>query len=183
MDETSFANSLSPQETEFEFSSRQYAWLPDSNNGSYSNGQVIFDCASLANSGKMVDWSQAYLTIPLVLNVNLGTNTVATAENVFAASMKNGFHNLINSLSCEVTNNSVINLTNMSNLAINYKLLTTCSKEDEQNFLPSINFVKDNAESIYYQPDANKTGFGECNNTIASQVFNPASGWGQTAFK
>ena len=46
MDETTFQHSLDPQQTEFEFSNRQFAWLPDSNNASYANGQIVFDCAS-----------------------------------------------------------------------------------------------------------------------------------------
>ena len=46
MDETTFQHSLDPQQTEFEFSNRQFTWLPDSNNSSYANGQVVFDCAS-----------------------------------------------------------------------------------------------------------------------------------------
>ena len=46
MDETAFQNSLNPQETEFEFQSRQHIYIPDQNNGSYSNGQIVFDAAS-----------------------------------------------------------------------------------------------------------------------------------------
>ena len=182
MDETTFQHSLDPQETEFEFSNRQFAWLPDSNNSSYANGQIVFDCASLANSGKFIDWSQSYLTIPLVLDVNLSAVTTAAVENVFAASLKNGYHQLINSLSVEITNNSVVNLTNFSNIKINYDLLSTCSREDELNFLPSMNFVKDTAESLIYRKDANAMGYGECNNTIAQSLFTPVSGWGKTSF-
>ena len=182
MDETTFQHSLDPQETEFEFSNRQFAWLPDSNNSSYANGQIVFDCASLANSGKFIDWSQSYLTIPLVLDVNLSAVTTATVENVFAASLKNGYHQLINSLSVEICNNSVVNLTNFSNIKINYDLLSTCSREDELNFLPSLNFVKDTAESLIYRKDANAMGYGECNNTIAQTLFSPTSGWGKTSY-
>jgi hypothetical protein len=182
MDETTFQHSLDPQQTEFEFSNRQFAWLPDSNNSSYANGQIVFDCASLANSGKFIDWSQSYLTIPLVLDVNLSAATTASVENVFAASLKNGYHQLINSLSVEITNNSVVNLCNFSNIKINYDLLSTCSREDELNFLPSLNFVKDTAESLIYRKDATSAGYGETNNIIAQTVFNPTSGWGKTAF-
>ena len=46
MDETTFQTSVQPQETVFDFENRQFAWLPDSNNGAYSNGQIIFDAAS-----------------------------------------------------------------------------------------------------------------------------------------
>ena len=181
-DETTLQLSLDPQETEFEFSSRQYTWVPDQNNGSYATGSIVFDLASLSNSGRFVDYSQSYITIPLVLDVNLGTATTATVENAFAASLKAGYHQLINSVSIEVTNNSVVNLCNLSNVKINYDLLSTCSKEDEQNFLPSINFAKDTAESIIYRKDATAYGYGECNNVITSQPFNPALGWGKSMF-
>ena len=110
--------------------------------------------------------------------------TAASAENAFAASLKNGFHQLINSLSVEITNCQVVNLTNLSNLDIHFKLLTTSSVSDERNFLPSINFVKDNAESITYQGVAATgiTGVGECNNTIKQSTFSSASGYGSSFF-
>ena len=181
-DEATLALSIDQQETVFDFSSRQYGWIPDSNNSSYANGQIVFDCASLANSGKFVDWSQSYITIPIVLDVNLSTATTASVENVFAASLKNGYHQLINSLSVEINNNSIVNLSAFSNLKINYDLLTTCSREDELTFLPSLNFVKDTAESISYQPNASAYGYGECNNIITPTLFNPTSGWGKTAY-
>ena len=136
----------------------------------------------VANSGKFVDWSQSSIVIPIILDVNLSRACAGSVENVFTASLKNGYHQLINSLSVEIANNSVVNLTNFSNIKINYDVLTTCSREDELNFLPSINFVKDNAESISYQPDASAFGYGECNNIIKPTAFNPTSGWGKTSY-
>ena len=102
-DETTLANSMEPQITEFPFSNRQFAWIPDSNNSSYANGQIVFDCASLANSGKFISWENSFITIPLVLDVNMSVVTTASVENVFAVSLKNGYHKLINSLSVEIT--------------------------------------------------------------------------------
>ena len=74
-------------------------------------------------------------------------------------------------MSVEITNAQVVNLTNLSNLDIHYRLLTSCSREDELNFLPSINFHKDTAESISYVVTSNNVGFGECNNVIAQSLF------------
>ena len=121
-DEATLRHSMEQQETVFDFDSRQYVYIADTNNGSYANGQIVFDCGGLANSGKFVDWSQSFLTIPLVVDVNLSAATTASVENVFAASLKNGYHQLINSLSVEINNNSVVNLTAFSNLKINYDL-------------------------------------------------------------
>ena len=184
MDEYAFHTSTQETETEFLFSNRQFVYIPDGNNSTYSNGQVSFDLASLSNSGRFVDWSQAFVTVPLVMNLNLTGLTAASAENAFACSLKNGFHQLVNSLSVEITNCQVVNLTSLSNLDINFRLLTTSSVSDERNFLPSINFAKDNAESITYQGTgtANLSGLGECNNAIKQSLFGSGTGYGALGF-
>ena len=124
-DEYTFAKSLTPQGTEFEFDTRQFVYINDQNNGSYPNGQISFDLAGLSNSGKFVDWSQTNIVIPLILNVNSSTGSFSTAniENAFSASLKNSALQLIQSIDVQITNNSVVNLTNFSNLDISYKLL------------------------------------------------------------
>ena len=182
-DEYTWHKTNQPAETEFQFSSRQFTFVPDSNNGSYPNSQVTFDLASLSNSGKYVDFAQSYLTVPLVLHTNFSAATTATRENAFAHSLKNGFHHLISSLSVEITNNQVVNLTNLSNLDINFKLLTTSALEDARALESTMGFVKDSAESITYVGTAadNMYGVGECNNNISDALFAPASGWGASS--
>ena len=43
-DEATLLHSMEQQETVFDFDSRQYAYVADTNNSSYANGQVVFDC-------------------------------------------------------------------------------------------------------------------------------------------
>ena len=179
MDEFAFYSSQQENKTEFIFQNLQHVYVPDQNSGSYPNGQVLFDLASLSNSGKYIDFQQSYITVPLVANMNVtGSTPDLGGENAFALSLKNGFHQLINSMSVEITNCQVVNLTNFSNLDINYKLLTTSSIEDERNFLPSINFCKDTVESITYKPAADAGGVGECNNVIKVTPFASTTGYG-----
>ena len=149
MDEFSYYNSQTEQKTEFIFSNCQQNYVPDTNAGNYPQGQVVFDLATLSNSGKYIDFQNSYVTIPLVMNLNITGATAEDKENVFAASLKNGYHQLINSMSVEIANCQVVNLTNMSKLDIHYRLLTTSSIEDERNFLPSINFAKVTAKSVF----------------------------------
>ena len=119
--------------------------------------------------------------MPLVATTVL-TAGAASAENAFMTSLKNGYHQLINSMSVEITNAQVVSLTNFSNLDINYKLLTTSSVEDERNFLPSINFHKDTAESIMYAGAAGTVGVGEYNNVIKQSLWTSGTGWGKTGW-
>ena len=183
-DEYIFASSLADQDTEFQFDTRQFVYINDQNNSSYSNSQVQFDMSSFANSGKWIDWKQSFCTIPLVLNVNAtaGAFGAASAENNFCASLKNSVFQLISSMSLELTNNQIINLTNFSNLDINYKILNRLSQDEVENLAPSILFSKDSAESITHINAASAQGLGECNNTIAQTVFSPTGGWGTTSY-
>ena len=155
-------------------------FLTDSNWGNYPYSQVIFDLATLSNSGKFIDFNSSYITVPLVLNVALTTTGGASVENAFITSLKNGYHQLINSILVEIANMQVVNLTNMSNLDINYRLLTTSSLEDAQNFLASIGFHEDTAESISYTDAVSTSGLGECNNIIRGSTFSSAGGYGAT---
>ena len=86
-DNYTFTNFLEQDENDFIFDTKQYVYVPDSNNTSYSGGQIRFDATALINSGKLFDSNQSFITIPLVLQMASGTGTCADAvENAFAFS-------------------------------------------------------------------------------------------------
>ena len=101
MDEFAYYNAQNEQKNEFLFQNVQHVWVPDQNSGSYPNGQILFDLASLSNSGKYIDFQQSYIVVPLVATTVL-TAGAASAENAFMTSLKNGYHQLINSMSVEI---------------------------------------------------------------------------------
>ena len=180
-DNYTFSNSLEQDENNFIFDTKQYVYVPDSNNTSYSGGQIRFDATALSNSGKLFDSNQSFITIPLVLQMAVGTGTCAdAAENAFCLSLKNGYHQLINSISVELGNNQIVNITNFSNLDINYQLLSSMSGDTLQNFGSSIDFFPDTYTSIRHAPAQSAFGVGECNNVIDETVFNSDSGYGGT---
>lgn len=178
-----YHDSTLPQDNEFLFSNRQYVWVPDSNGGTYGTSQVIFDLASLSNSGKIFCAKDSFLSIPLVLHGNLSVATTNAAENVFALSLKS-MPALVHSLSVEITNSSVTNLANFSNLDINYKMLSTASQSWHDTMGPSIGFQKDSVSGLDIQGlngnlGTNATTFTatETNNYIHSQTFTPSAGF------
>ena len=183
-DEYDIQQSLQDESDDFLMQNRQYAWIADSNNGSYSGGQVVLDCSGIANSGKYLSCSQSYIQVPLVMTLNSIASQMnnTTGENNFAASLKNGYHQLIHSMNVELGNNSVVSTSSYSNMAINYQLLTGMSREDEQNFGTTIGFSKDEALSMRYLAAANSTGLGEVNNVITRPNFDPAAGYGASAY-
>ena len=105
-----------------------------------------------------------------------------TGEKNFAASLKNVYHELIHSINAELGNDSVVSTSSYSNMAINYQLLTSMSREDELNFGTTIGFSKDEALSMRYLGAANGNGLGEVNNITTKVAFDPSAGYGASGY-
>ena len=182
-DEYDIQQSLLEQDEEFLMQNRQYTWIPDSNGGSYAAGsQIVIDGSPLANSGKYFSAANSFIQIPLVMTLQsvVGNLNNITSENNFALSLKNGYHQLVHSMSVEISNNSVVSTTSYTNMHINYKLLTSMSLDDERNFGPSIGFVKDDSQSLRYVTADSAYGLGETNNSIVKSLF-AALGYNQSS--
>jgi hypothetical protein len=181
-DEFTLQNSLMEQSEDYLFQNRQYTYITDSNSGSYNQGgQVILELSGISNSGKYLDTNQSYISIPLVTTLHAVDGQFSdSAENAFAVSLKNGYTSLISSIQCEVTNNSTVSVMQYSNVMMNHTLLTTMCRDDELNYGSSIGFAKDSVSGISYEASASSKGLGECNNSIASSVFNPTNGYNKT---
>jgi hypothetical protein len=61
--------SLEEDENSYLFSNRQYSYIQDSQNGSYSGTQVVLELSGISNSGKYLDTNQSYISIPTVTSL------------------------------------------------------------------------------------------------------------------
>jgi hypothetical protein len=181
----SLQSTLASQDPQFVFSEKQVIYVPDSNNGSFPSGVVSFDLTSLANQSKWLDLQQSFISTPLVMQLKstAGSFSTANMENAFAMSLKNHVFQLLHSMSLEIGNNSVVNLTNFANIDINYKILNSFSEDDVKNLGPSILFGGlDTAESVAYKGVDAPAGLGECNNSIQETNFTSTGGYGTTSY-
>ena len=150
-DEFVLHSSMNIPETAFDINRKDYVWVTDSNNGSYSSGQIQLDLSTFANSNRYLNWKESHLVIPIVLTMSDDSTTIDTGvENNFALSLKNGVHNLINSMSLMLTNNEVISVQSFNNLLVNYKILTSFTPADEENLADTLLFSKDTAYSATF---------------------------------
>jgi len=159
-----------PQSNDFTFSSKQYIYTVDSNSaGGYPSGQIKFDCSSLSNSGKIVDFGNTELIIPVVIQVKAATADIADqAKNCFAVTLKNHCH-IFNSLTVQMGLHTTVELTDFSNMPMNFKLLTEMSYNQLKTLGPSIGFNVDNPHSIRTSA-ASPEGVGEINNGLNDSV-------------
>ena len=97
-DEFDLQQSLEEQGESFLMQNRTFAYVNDSNNGSYNgSSQITIDCSGIANSGKYMSFQQSFLQIPLVMSLSalVGQLNNVTGENNFAACLKNPSHHLL----------------------------------------------------------------------------------------
>jgi hypothetical protein len=95
---------------------------------------------------------------------------VASIQNLsssFALGLKSGYFNFIHSISVEYNNTSVVQLTPYTNFYVNFKLLTSFSKDTLQKYGALLGFYPDSSESVRYgsQTLASPAGHGSINNT------------------
>ena len=150
-----FEESINTEVDRSEFTQKKWIYVNDNNNGNYTS-QIVLDTTPLSNSGGWVNWSEAYIVMPLV--VQLTTDTTANSAKLpmgssiadYSWAFKSGFWHLINSMSVEFNNQTIIQQTPFLNVFRSFKSLTSWSKDDLHNHGMSCGFYPDNGGSWSY---------------------------------
>jgi hypothetical protein len=185
MDNLVFEESVNTEITSSEFVDKQFLYVNDNNNSNYT-GQIVLDTTALSNCGNYINWSEAFLTIPLVLQAETAGTGLALANSLdYMLGLKNGFWQVIHSLSVEFNNGSIIQQTPFLNVFSSFKNLTSWSQDNLKSWGGICGFYPDNAESWLYNPNTtaasvvnflNTSGQGFCNNRNAPYVAPSAFG-------
>jgi hypothetical protein len=151
------------------------SWLNilDNMNGNYSGNQSVIDTSQLSNSNKWMSYREAYLYIPMLLN--LSATTAATTNDFsvtaksadYALGLKNWFGSIIHSFTLDYNGTTIIQQTPFCNMWNSFKLLTSLSQGDVETLGASIGFYPDNPLSWSYTVAGNggPNGKGVTNNT------------------
>ena len=109
MDNLVFEESVNSEMSQSEFVDKQFLFVNDNNNSSYSS-QIVLDTTPLSNAGGYINWSEAFLAIPLVLQMEgPGIGNVAAAKALdFAVGLKSGFWQILHSMTVEFNNGNII---------------------------------------------------------------------------
>ena len=174
MDQLIFAESVDQESSEPLMQDRQFLYCNDSNNGSYS-GQILLDSTAISNSGSYLNWSEAFITVPLVLQIEGPTANFAAANPIdYALAMKNGYFQLLHSMSVELNNGSVVQTSNFLNIYSAFKCMTSWSDADLRNWGGVCGFHPDTHTSWVYNSlpssatnSLSANGLGICNNRSA----------------
>ena len=165
------------------FTSKQLLYVQDNNSsGNYSNNQVIFELQSLSNNGRWNDYQDAWISLPIVVQVN-GTTAVDFTTGVqqltdYCVALKNSHVSLVDSFQLDFGNSSVVQRVQNVNQYLAFKQHTELTTEDEELNGDIIGYRKDTSDSWSYQTAASTVGCGLCNNCNANSSFPANDGAG-----
>ena len=158
-----FDSSMMPEGVTSPFLNKKTIYVPDSNASSEYQGQLIYDLSQISNSYNWCDWKSGVFEMPVSIVVeNTGTGVLAKMNdfiNNYFCGLKNGSHTLINSISVNVNNTSVVSLQNNLNFFVQYKLMTQLSADDLKKLGSSQYFAPDGSTSFHYASTKDGPGF------------------------
>lgn len=133
------------------FLRKNIVYQVDSQNGAglYTSPDVIIDTQSIASSGNLLNWRDAYIAVPLEtkyvvqLSTDGGNITAGTASLVKKAT---GLKNMsfLHSIKVEANGKVIISATEGLEELVNVKALTTWNTE----------MVKKNGATVFFSPDS-----------------------------
>lgn len=146
------------------FSSKQYIYINDSNAGTYTGNQVVFDLSQFFNSGKYISPKEMFLTLPIVLVMSQSVAADGLDACDFGMAIKSGFWNFIQSIQVSYRNQDVVQLTPNINYYVSYKCNTTFSRDQLTTSGSQLGFYPDTDNSWKYEGAPSASGHGSENN-------------------
>jgi len=191
MDSIVFEETVNTEVSSSEFVDKQWLYVNDNNNGSYSS-QILLDTTPLSNSGSYINWSESFILMPLVLQFERLSGTAAMSDTAafdYLGALKSGYWNMLHSMSVEFNNGNIIQQVPFLNVFCSFKNITSWSKNDLTNWGAVTGFCPDSARSWAYLAVAPAAGLvlagsgsGLSNNRNAPYVSITNLGTGYVAY-
>jgi hypothetical protein len=176
MDSVVLEESLNSEVAGNDFVDKQWLYVNDNNNSSYT-GQIVVDTTSLSNSGAYLNWSEAFLLFPLILQMDwidqsVANPSVTSSTNLdWVQGMKCGYWNILHNMSVEFNNSTIVQQSNFLNVFSSFKAHTSWSDADVKNWGSVTGYCPDTSTSWVFNQEANSAnntlgagGTGLCNN-------------------
>ncbi|KAF4127493.1 hypothetical protein GN958_ATG23298 [Phytophthora infestans] len=138
------------------FQSKKWTYINDnSSNGGVFTGQLQFNLNTLANLNQWSDLSQALIQFPVQLRItNTGAAATTTSINQMMATIKNGFHQFVDSAQITIGGTTIQSAQIYLNTDTTFKILTEWSLSELHNWGPSLGISLDDYQLA---PDGTST--------------------------
>ncbi len=152
------------------FQNKKWTYITDSSsaNGQF-NGQLQWDLNTLSSQNQWTDLSQAVITFPVKLSI-ANVNNLTPTVGINAATIKNGFHQFVDSVQVVLGGSTVQSSQIFTNIDVNYKILTEWSRDTLEKYGSTLGLGLDELEVSF---DTN-TGISESIDNIVANDIAPA---------
>lgn len=147
-DKVVFEESIEGQDNVNLFESKKWTYITDSSstNGEF-NGQIQFNLDTLSSQNQWTDLSQAVIQFPVKLTIKNGAAGVApAAATINAATIKNGFHQFVDSVQIVLGGTTIQSSQIFTNIDTNYKILTEWSQDTLKKWGPTLGIALDDID-------------------------------------
>jgi hypothetical protein len=156
-----FEESLNTEIDQSEFINKKWVYVNDNNSQNYTS-QIVIDSTPLSNAGGWINWSEGFIVMPLIVQLTSATPAslpLNTAQGDYSWAFKNGFWNMINSMTIEFNNQNIVQQTPFLNVFRSFKAHTSYSQDDLLNEGMSVGYYPDSAGSWSYCDDYSASTF------------------------
>lgn len=171
-DQFTFETSNDAQDMSNYYKSKQYMFINDSNNSNYGgSNQVTFDLTGFFNQDKFINPSEMVLVIPIVSVMSCNADLTGL-NNDYCLSFKNGYHQLISSITVDYNGVTVQQQTANINQYVSFKRLTEMNLDKMYNEGGLYGYYADSPLSWSYNEGAyDSEGNGLRNNDNEAQHY------------
>ena len=148
---------------DYTFEEKYYTRIPDNNNGQYNSNQITWNLSNLTTDNVFLSCKESSLEIPFITQLTSGGDVASDATLVQSLVMKQSFCSLVEAFSLSINRNNIVNFSDMQNLPVEFKLLSTFSEDDLKIYGDRINFAKHTESNQSYQAATSASGLGESN--------------------
>jgi hypothetical protein len=149
-----------PTGAEFDVVGRRTLYIPDANQGSYSQ-ELVYDLASVSNSGAWIDWSRSVLSVPIALQcTKSAADTGDVAENAFIMGLKRGDYSILEGLRIEHSGQEIVSLQRSQMSRIGVEILEGFGESDVK-LAAEYGYVREDGSKVSaFQSSASAYGLG-----------------------
>jgi len=142
-DHTVLQESLESQDNSVPFESKKWTYITDSSSSAgVFSGQIQFDLNTLSSQNQWTDLSEAYVQFPVKLNIK-STGTAAALGTNFSGTIKNGFHQFIDSCQISLGGTTIQSSQIFENINAQFKILTSWSTDELNKYGSTLGLALD----------------------------------------
>lgn len=124
-DQYEYQTSVMDQDVQQRFKAKHSVRIPDVNNGQYNSSAINWNLSSLTTNNYFLSCKQSQLEIPMVIKVSSTDALGTVANNAYMCALKKSAVDCVNAISVQLNENSIVNFTDLSSLASEFKILAT----------------------------------------------------------